>query len=173
MLDTDSQHPGPGFHPNSRRHLRPPWKPGQSGNPAGKPRGTRNLRTHKYERLGRRIADSPSLAAVVGAPRLDDRAGWRRLYRETLGRLRANPATRDQAITMAERELVSLLFPWIAPEPRSVTECAYCRVGLHMGRHVTVPVPVAACTWVHDRCVIAFHQKLEQEARQRLAKILA
>src|SRR5262249_3752681 len=96
--NTDRTYP-PGVHPNTRRNLRPPWKSGESGNPAGKPRGTANLRTRKYERLGRRIADSPSLAAVVDTPRLDDRAGWRRLYREMLERLRANAATRDQATT--------------------------------------------------------------------------
>ena len=29
-----------GKHRNSRRNLKPPWKPGESGNPAGRPRET-------------------------------------------------------------------------------------------------------------------------------------
>ena len=41
-------------------NLRPkaPWKPGQSGNPAGKPRGTKNLSTILRELLERKL-DGP------------------------------------------------------------------------------------------------------------------
>jgi hypothetical protein len=41
------------------RHKRPPRKgqfqPGQSGNPVGRPKGSRNIRTYVYELLGAKI----------------------------------------------------------------------------------------------------------------------
>jgi|SRR5688572_18526758 hypothetical protein len=46
--------PLPGSDPNSQANLIP-WQPGQSGNPAGRPKGSRNIRTILDEMLHRYV----------------------------------------------------------------------------------------------------------------------
>ena len=45
------KHYGPGKHPNSRANLRPPWRPGTSGNRNGRPTGGRWLTKRNFKKL--------------------------------------------------------------------------------------------------------------------------
>src|SRR5262249_51837044 len=44
IMDKDDTEPIPHKH----RGLRPPWKPGESGNPAGRPKGSRNKLSEEF-----------------------------------------------------------------------------------------------------------------------------
>jgi hypothetical protein len=54
----------PGSDPNSQANLNP-WKPGESGNPAGRPKGSRNIRTILDEMLHRYV-DMEALKSLSG-----------------------------------------------------------------------------------------------------------
>jgi hypothetical protein len=45
----------PGTHPNSLKNLKKPWEPGQTGNPAGRPKGARTIRNILDEMLNRYV----------------------------------------------------------------------------------------------------------------------
>jgi len=44
---------------NSNNNLNPPWKPGQSGNPSGRPKGTRHLAGYVLELMAARSFQMP------------------------------------------------------------------------------------------------------------------
>jgi hypothetical protein len=52
--NTESGSPLPGSEPNSRANLNP-WKPGESGSPAGRPKGSHNIRTILNETFNRYV----------------------------------------------------------------------------------------------------------------------
>lgn len=64
---------GRGQHPNSRANLQEPWRRGQSGNPRGRPRGSKHPARRLYELLTRPdLVDAAEhllyLAAASGEP---------------------------------------------------------------------------------------------------------
>jgi hypothetical protein len=132
------------IHPN----LRPPWPKGVSGNPAGRRLGSRNRRNITAERIGRRLfSHFPAVAAALEVPALDDRAGWRRLYRETLAECRARGLGENAQIATVRRLLGSVLLRMRLIPTSTETICCYCGRPLTKGRlaySISQGVPVFA-----------------------------
>ena len=51
--------------PRKHQHLMPPWKPGQSGNPAGRPKGARSKLSEDFFKALQADFEEHGIAAII------------------------------------------------------------------------------------------------------------
>jgi uncharacterized protein DUF5681 len=171
-MTEEPQFPGTGRQ-RSLVNLAPPWRRGQSGNPAGRPRGSRNHRSVKAERIGKRAAVLvPQLISVIDLPSLGDTGAWQRRYRLAMAELMAGGTGVDDAETMAARALLGEIMSVLPSPIGDPHRCLHCGLALPRGRTeyaINQSAPVAlgqgAVGWAHrGRCHALAAKRVQQRA---------
>jgi hypothetical protein len=162
-------------------NLRPRWRPGESGNPAGRPRGSRNKRSLRAERVGKALlARAPELIELLALPPLDDPEGWQRLYRRTVAALKPNLG--EDAPLAAVRRLLAGLLLLLPSPPADELCCLHCGNAIPRGGRIeyaasqSMPVLLGrGCIgWAHrGACHRLAAEKAAEHARNTLEKLLS
>jgi hypothetical protein len=111
------------IHPRSLQNLRPPWRKGESGNPAGRRRGSRN-RVTWAEKFSRKVLQCvPDLRQHIERAAITDiPAYYQRRLQEYMTDRRTNP----YATELAKLDIVALMLERMPRKRRQPGLCAYC-----------------------------------------------
>jgi hypothetical protein len=158
------------LHRNSLRNLRPPWRPGESGNPHGRAPGSRNRRTLRAEQIGKRVLkDFPDLIDKFERPPITDHQIY---YQRRLQELMRDRRTNTDAAEIAKLEIVALALERLPIERRQPHLCQHCGLRLwqwaYNSNNETVPLhdETGRVLWMHERCALpALVQRRDQARR--------
>jgi hypothetical protein len=131
-------------HPNSLRNLVSPWRPGTSGNPKGRPRGSRSRCSLRADRIGERLTTP------------DD---YRAFYRKRVRVHGVDPRTAVDATHAAALDVEACVLQQQSSQQqfqrtRKGYVCQHCGGRLFVGDEVPLFDAAGQVTWFHQGCAL-------------------
>jgi hypothetical protein len=160
------------FPPSSLANLRPPWPPGMSGNPKGRPRGIRDRRSVRAEQIGKKVMKFlPHLVDKI--ERLTTINDYGAFYRKRMCALSADPKTAMDASRIAALEVEAYLLEQQFPSMRIRKGYVCCRCGVRLLDNDVVPLSDATgvVAWFHPHCVLSECYDRRDRARAIVSKV--
>src|SRR5215470_1744799 len=152
----------------TRKRLYPrlrPFSKGQSGHPAGRPKGSRNRRSIQAEALGKLLMKfQPDLASALAIAKRG--RGWRdrRAHLLRQFRRRLQPlSVRSDASRLADVHLAAIRMLVDMPPIRTGYNCAHCSIRFYNDDPIIVPMGLGAMLF-HPNCLLPFFRERQAQA---------
>jgi hypothetical protein len=142
-------------HPNSRANLRPPWQKGESGNPAGRRMGSRNRRSLRAEKIGKKVLHE--LRHLIDRLERPAIASYSEYYQQRLRALTADRRTNADAMQIARLAVEAYVLERQSPKSMQKGHlCPRCGVRLWTSSNDVLAVFNSAgeVAWFHSNCVL-------------------
>jgi hypothetical protein len=155
------QHATKAVHPKSLANLRPPWRKGVSGNPAGRPKRTRSRSSLRADWIGERLTTP------------DD---YRAFYRKRLRVHEADPKTAMDATRIAALDVEACVLQQQFSQQqfhrtRKGYVCQHCGGRLFVCDEVPLFDAAGRVTWFHQHCALKEIYDRRNQARSIASKV--
>jgi hypothetical protein len=160
-------------HPNSLANLRP-WPKGISGNAKGRTKGSRNRRSLRAEKIGKRLLQYfPWLRHKMET--WSDVEDYKTFYRRRVRALEKDPKLAADASRIAALDVEGHVATWQVPQRLSGWVCSRCGIRFLDNQEANI-LPLFDGTtepvWFHANCVLPELYERKARAQSLLSRVL-